>query len=99
MHWSYDSDTWRLRKFMRQMISRSEKTAKSMNLHHPYLFLSHCYEEQTPLLSYGAKNLKRLHQIRQAVDPEGIFQQLKVGQQKLGMAQQYPDGWSEKAEL
>jgi len=88
LHWSEESDTPRLRYFMEQMLKRVEEVARNMDLFHPYLFLSHCYEDQRPLLSYGEENLMRLHQVRDTVDPEGIFQLLQVGQHKLGMLNQ-----------
>src|SRR3569833_38649 len=85
MHWSDDADTPRMRLFMTQMISSIQKAAKMTLQHHPYLFLSHSYEEQEPLLSYGEGNLRRLHQVRQHFDPDGLFQLLQIGTHKLGM--------------
>src|SRR3569833_2420583 len=83
MHWSDDADTPRMRLFMTQMIARIQKAAKMTQQHHPYLFLSHSYEEQEPLQSYWKGNLRRLHQVRQHFDPDGLFQLLQIGTHKL----------------
>lgn len=70
MHWRHDFDTPRMREYLRHMVFRAEEASKITNTHHPYIFLNHCFEEQFPLLSYGADNIRRLHQVRLALDPE-----------------------------
>ncbi|KAM7185569.1 protein of unknown function (DUF3328) domain containing protein [Rhypophila sp. PSN 637] len=51
LHWSNDLDTPRMRTFMHRMITRIEEAAQGMQQHHPYIFLSHCFEDQKPLPS------------------------------------------------
>ncbi|ETS78822.1 hypothetical protein PFICI_08675 [Pestalotiopsis fici W106-1] len=99
MRWSQDADTTRMREFLRRTLRRVKDASEKTGTDHPYLFLNHCYEEQTPLLSYGAENIKRLHRIREDLDPDGVFQTLKVGQHKLGRQYQDAVSWSGKTEL
>ncbi|KAK0613275.1 hypothetical protein B0T14DRAFT_437459 [Immersiella caudata] len=84
LHWSEEGDTERMRLFMRRMISRIESTAKKDGVHHPYIFLNHCFEEQLPLESYGWENIARLHAVRDSVDPRRVFHTLQPGHHKLG---------------
>lgn len=85
LRWSRLKDTPLIRQFMEQMLIRVKEMAKKMDSYHPFLFLSHAYDEQKPLLTYGKESLDRLHQVRDSVDPEGFYQVLQVGHHKLGM--------------
>lgn len=82
LHWSMESDTPRMQSFMRTMLSQMKQVAEDSSMHHPYIFLNHCFEEQTPLSSYG-DNVQRLHQIRDDVDPQGVFTILQPGHHKF----------------
>jgi hypothetical protein len=73
-----------MRIFMRAMISRIEEAARKVGVHHPYIFLNHCFEEQLPLESYGSGNVARLHAVRDSVDPQMVFHTLQPGHHKLG---------------
>ncbi len=83
LHWVQESDTPRMRLFIRSFIRRAEQTARSSGLHHPYIFLNHCFEEQDPIASYGLDNQRRLRKIRDEVDPQRVFSVLQPGFHKL----------------
>lgn len=68
------------------MIARMDeeaRSAKSSGHYHPYVFLNHCFEEQRPLASYGKPIVDLLLEIRNAVDPRGIFHVLQPGHHKF----------------
>lgn len=91
-------DTPRMRTFMRRMLARIEAEAKMRNVHHPYIFLNHCFEEQLPLASYGEHNVARLLAIRDSVDPRRVFHELQPGHHKLATHEEN-GGRAEKSEL
>lgn len=82
LHWSMENDTPRMQTFMRKMLSQMKQAVVDSDTYHPYIFLNHCFEEQTPLSSYG-DNVQRLHQIRDDVDPQGVFTILQPGHHKF----------------
>lgn len=87
-----------MKLFMRSMIARIEAEAETKGVHHPYIFLNHCFEEQLPLRSYGEQNVARLHSIRDALDPRGVFQVLQPGHHKMGISDK-DRRWAGKSEL
>ena len=74
-----------MRAFMRRMITRMTEAAQSRGTQHPYRFQNHAFDEQQIFEGYGADNLRRLRKVREAVDPEGVFQRLQPGYFKLGL--------------
>ena len=84
MRWSNPSDNIELRRLFKLLIEQSKDTAKEHGLYHRFIFQNHAFEEEDVFGSYGRENLMRLHQIRQKVDPEGVFQILQPGYFKLG---------------
>ena len=84
LHWSNDSDTEKMRSFMRRLRHRIRHAAASMDMLHPYLFQNHAFEEDDIFAGYGEENRNRLIRIRGAVDPDGVFARLQSGYYKLG---------------
>ncbi|KAK8078575.1 hypothetical protein PG996_004745 [Apiospora saccharicola] len=85
MHWTSEQDTRRMRSLMVTLLYWFNKAAKSDGQDHAYVFLNHAFETQKPLLGYGRHALRRLHQTRKAVDPDGVFQQLQEAHHRLGL--------------
>jgi hypothetical protein len=85
MRWSNPSDNIELRRLFKLLIERSKDAAKEHGVYHRFIFQNHAFEEEDVFGSYGRENLRRLRQIRQKVDPEGVFQILQPGYFKLGL--------------
>ncbi|KAE9369157.1 FAD-binding domain-containing protein, partial [Stipitochalara longipes BDJ] len=83
MRWSNASDNMELRRLFKLLIERSKHAAKEHGAYHRFIFQNHAFEEEDVFGSYGLENLRRLRQIRQKVDPEGVFQILQPGYFKL----------------
>ena len=86
MRWSNLSDSLPLRQMFKRMIERAKQSARQRNTLHRFLFLNHAFEDEDVFAGYGDENLRRLHEVRQAVDPEGVFQRLMPGYFKLGVS-------------
>jgi len=67
----------------KHMVERAEEGARRRKTWHRFLFLNHAFEDEDVFAAYGEENLRRLHVVRQTVDPEGFFQRLKPGHFKL----------------
>jgi Berberine and berberine like len=85
MRWSNPSDNVELRRLFILLIERAKDAAKVHGAYHRFIFQNHAFEEEDVFGSYGRENLRRLREIRQKVDPEGVFQILQPGYFKLGV--------------
>lgn len=66
--------------FMRTLVKRFRETASEMKMLHSYVFQNHAFEEQNV---FTGSSLGRLREIREQVDPNGVFQLLQPGGFKL----------------
>jgi hypothetical protein len=57
----------------KRIIERSEKVAKEMGLWHPYIYLNYADISQDAFAGYGKENRRKLEEIQQKWDPEGVF--------------------------
>jgi FAD/FMN-containing dehydrogenase len=83
LHWSDESSEPRMRQFMRRLIMRFNESARAMDMLHRYIFQNHAFEEQDVFAGCGKEKLARLKAVRQAVDPDHVFQKLQPGFFKL----------------
>ncbi|KAK9784142.1 putative Bifunctional solanapyrone synthase [Seiridium cardinale] len=84
MHWSSEEEIPRMTSFIETLLARFTEVAKAFELHHPYIFLNHCFETQQAMLGYGRRTLEKLHKVREAFDPDGVFQRLQEAHHRLG---------------
>ncbi|KAI1111367.1 FAD-binding domain-containing protein [Nemania sp. NC0429] len=66
-------------KFVESMID----LAKERGLHYPYIMLTYSGYDQKVIESYGEENVKKMLEVQKAYDPNGVFQRLVPGGQKL----------------
>jgi hypothetical protein len=57
----------------KRIVERSERLAKEMSLWHPYIYLNYADISQDVFSSYGSKNHRKLKEIQEKWDPEGVF--------------------------
>ncbi|PSN73621.1 FAD-binding domain-containing protein [Corynespora cassiicola Philippines] len=58
----------------KEALEKIETEAKSMNVHHPWLYLNYAFPHQDPIGSYGAENRAQLQAVGKKYDPECFFQ-------------------------
>lgn len=81
--WSNTADDAAIFRAARNIINRSNTTAYSMGLGHPYIYQNYAALEQNVFNSYGAANKKKLVDIHQKYDPRGVFTKLQPGYFKI----------------
>lgn len=57
----------------KRIVERSERIAKEMGLWHPFIYLNYADISQDVFSSYGAENQRKLKEIQEKWDPEGVF--------------------------
>lgn len=66
-----------------RIISRGIELAKSMGLHHPFIYPNYATADQEVLDGYSPKTLQRLKDIQAVIDPERKFASLQPEQFRL----------------
>lgn len=64
-------------------IARAVELAKSMDLHHRFIYMNYATLDQDVFGGYGAENRERLKRVQEKYDPEGVFKRLQPGYFKL----------------
>jgi hypothetical protein len=59
--------------FARRWTDRSRSEAEGSGLLHPWQYINYAAPFQDPFSSYGEASKRRLQEIQQSIDPEGIF--------------------------
>lgn len=75
--WSDPSDEPIMREACRAVIEEAENVAKRNGTYLPFVYSNYASRDQDPLASYGAENVKKLKEIAQKYDPDGVFQRLQ----------------------
>lgn len=57
----------------RVLLENINSAAKELGGLDPYIYMNYSDKEQDVIHSYGAESVSKLKQVRQEVDPEGIF--------------------------
>ena len=82
--WASAADDDRIITAANRAMDRSIALAKSLNLHHRYIYQNYASQRQDVFAGYGAANKQRLIDISRKYDPERVFQKLQPGYFKLG---------------
>jgi hypothetical protein len=64
-------------------MNRSIALAKSMGLHHPWIYQNYANASQDVFRGYGEGNRQKLKEIQRRYDPQGVFTKLQPGYFKL----------------
>jgi hypothetical protein len=81
--WSLPTDDPIMKTANSNIITRTTALAKSMNLHHRYIYQNYANISQDVFAGYGEENRQRLRAIQQKYDPEGVFSRLQPGYFKV----------------
>lgn len=71
--WTNASDDAIVYSTSNALIEDIKTAAKDLGGLDPYICMSYAGQEQDVIGSYGAESVKKLKQVRQEVDPQGIF--------------------------
>ncbi|KAH6621700.1 hypothetical protein C7974DRAFT_456356 [Boeremia exigua] len=71
--WLNAEDDGSVGNFYDRVLARLEDTSRRLNVHHPFKYVGYGRLGEDPFSSYGADNRKRLVQIQESIDPQGIF--------------------------
>jgi FAD/FMN-containing dehydrogenase len=81
--WSNAEDDDAVYKATSNFLARSVALAKSMDLHHRFIYMNYATLDQDVFAGYGYENHERLKRVREKYDPEGVFKNLQPGYFKL----------------
>lgn len=81
--WSNEADDERMYKASAALITTIEDAARSLDAYDPFLYLPYAAFWQKPIESYGPTRVKQLHELRERIDPRGVFTHLVPGGFKL----------------
>jgi hypothetical protein len=81
--WSLRTDDPIMKTANSNIITRTTALAKSMHLHHRYIYQNYANISQDVFAGYGEENRLRLRGIQQKYDPEGVFSRLQPGYFKV----------------
>jgi uncharacterized membrane-anchored protein YhcB (DUF1043 family) len=65
------------------ITERSAALAKDMGLDHKYIYQNYANASQDVFAGYGEENAKKLRNIQDKYDPEGVFSKLQPGYFKV----------------
>ncbi|KAH8759812.1 hypothetical protein F5883DRAFT_606360 [Diaporthe sp. PMI_573] len=71
--WAKSEDDSAMYDFARRWTDRSRSEAEGSGLLHPWQYINYAAPFQDPFSSYGEASKRRLQEIQQSIDPEGIF--------------------------
>ncbi|KAK7756118.1 hypothetical protein SLS62_001710 [Diatrype stigma] len=81
--WTNASDDALVYSTSNALLEDIKTAAKELGGLDPYIFMNYAGQEQDVIGSYGAENVRRLKQVRQDVDPRGIFTHQVPGGYKI----------------
>ena len=87
--WSNEKDDTLVSDAADALMGAVEKEARQLGAFDPFVYLDYAGQHQDPIASYGAGSVKRLREVRQKVDPKGVFTfqvpgGYKLPEEKLG---------------
>ena len=86
LRWSNAADDVSITHFAQQALLRLRAEAEQKNVSYPFVYLNDAGAGQDPFVLYGGgRSLAKLRSVRQAYDPNGVFQYLQPGGFKLGL--------------
>lgn len=81
--WENAADDALVKHTLHELLEAINNVAKELGAFDPYIFANYAYKDQDVMGSYGAESLKKLKQVREKVDPKGIFTKLVPGGYKI----------------
>lgn len=81
--WTNAADDALVKRTLHELLGAINTAAKKLGVLDPYIFANYAYKDQDVMGSYGAANLRKLKQVRDEVDPNGIFTKLVPGGYKI----------------
>jgi FAD/FMN-containing dehydrogenase len=83
LEWTDSSEDDTMLHIAKSSYEAIESDAKKMKKDEPFLYLNDANWTQNPFVRYGEGNFKRLKEIRDKFDPNGVFTKLCKGGFKL----------------
>jgi len=71
--WTRESDDATVEQAARALFDAIESDAKKLGAYDPFVYLNYAAPWQEPIASYGPEAVDRLRQVRDRVDPKGVF--------------------------
>ncbi|KAL9603056.1 MAG: hypothetical protein Q9219_001420 [cf. Caloplaca sp. 3 TL-2023] len=81
--WSNPADDDIINSAARKIFQQADKVAEKTGLKRPWIYLNYAAEDQDPIGSYGAENVRKLREASRKYDPTGLFQKNVPGGFKL----------------
>ncbi|KAJ3561513.1 hypothetical protein NPX13_g8916 [Xylaria arbuscula] len=81
--WSEPSDDTFVNETAHSLMDAIEREARRLGVLDPYIHMNHADRDQSPITSYGADSLRRLREVRDRVDPRGLFKKMVPGGFKI----------------
>ncbi|KAI0180783.1 putative oxidoreductase [Hypoxylon sp. FL1284] len=81
--WSNASDDALVHRTSRTLLEDINSAAKELGGLDPYIYMNYASSEQDVIRSYGAESVSKLKQVREEVDPEGMFTYQAPGGYKI----------------
>lgn len=71
--WEEQTDDDLIDKQAQTLIANIDREAHRLNAHDPFIYLNYAAPWQDPIATYGDKSIERLCEVRDKVDPSGVF--------------------------
>jgi len=82
-NWASEDDDERVHDFIRRTLTRFREAASEKALLHRYIFTNYAYQTEDVLAGYGEESSRKMKEVSEKYDPEGIFQKAVPGGFKL----------------
>ncbi|KAL8675658.1 MAG: hypothetical protein Q9186_007685, partial [Xanthomendoza sp. 1 TL-2023] len=83
IQWTDPADDALITSAAKEIWQQVDALALTMGMQRRWIYLNYANEDQDPIGSYGAENLKRLRDVSRKYDPTGLFQKNVPGGFKL----------------
>lgn len=81
--WSDEADSERATAASASLVAAIEKAARELGDYDPFVYLGYAGNWQDPIGSYGSESVQKLKELRDRVDPKGVFTRLVPGGFKI----------------
>lgn len=81
--WSDAADNERVYKASAALLEAVEEAARALGAYDPFVYLNYAAPWQDPIPSYGSASVQQLQELRDRVDPKGVFTYLVPGGFKI----------------
>lgn len=71
--WSNSTDDQTVYDFAARFIQRAKEVTVQARLDNRWMYINYANQVQDPFAGYGTENKKRLQEVQEAVDPNGVF--------------------------